>query len=165
MAPIGPGPVNRESLLVNELAEIHNYIRSWFTIYMSWYTATLTVNVLAMGWLIGSYSQVCEALRLAHSVFSVAALWDLMGIAATLSLRRSIVLSDARIAAILGSLSGREEHHRIFPRSPIPRQSTSLAFWLAALSLSVLVLLWTVLVCFPSVFPCPAKAPASYWHV
>jgi hypothetical protein len=146
-------PVDRESLLVNELAEINNYIRSRFAIYMSWYTMTFTVNVVAIGWLIANHSNVVgTALNLARFVFVLIALWDLMGIVATLSIRSSIVSSDARIAAILSSISGREEHHTMYPRSPIPRKSLTLAFALAAISLFVLLLLWIVLARDPAPF-------------
>lgn len=152
MSALDPKPVDRESLLVNELAEINNYVRSWAAVYVSWYTMTFTVNVLEIGWLMVYNSQVGKALTLARCIFSVTALWDFLSVLGTLSIRAYCLSSDVRVSAILSSLSGGQQTASMEPHSPIPRRSASLVFGLAALALFVLVLLWTVLASFPFLF-------------
>jgi hypothetical protein len=145
-------PVDRESLLVNELAEINNYARSWVGVYVSWYTMVFTVNVALIGSLIAYHEQISKAASLAHWVFGVNALIDLFSVGYTLCFCAYLVSSDERVTAILNSLTGGQDDARANPRSPIPRRSLIWIYGLAAAALSLLVLLWTTLFYYPDHF-------------
>jgi hypothetical protein len=131
-------------LLLNEQEEINEWNRAVAQIYYAWYTVFLTLNGVALTWVFGDKPPENHRPDLKYAIV-VFALWNLLGIIATIAVACYVRSSNTRVQKINDLLTDRIGDASVRVKSPMPALTSQIAYCANVVALASLLIVWIIL--------------------
>jgi hypothetical protein len=131
--------VKLSTLLMKEQEEVNTWLRTSLQIYYAWYTVFLTLNGAGLALVFQYQGQDKPGAKL---VFLIFALWNLLGIAASVTVFLYVRQSRNRVDTIYKHLLIGVDH-AITPRAPMPTSAALITIILNVVAMSSLLAVWT----------------------
>jgi hypothetical protein len=143
----------QERLLLGELEEINSWARLSAQLYCAWFTLMLTVNILAVGWLVGQGGTARAAAGFGKPAIIVLIAVNLVGVIVAVYTRGEMLEHRLRIQAILDGFAAKDWMDRSFisPRSALSVTAINTVFAGTATGLLALLVFWSYVLIRPGI--------------
>ena len=139
--------VTAESLLVKELDETHDWMRSTFQTYFTWYTFFFVFNASAIGLALSNHVLFSGRRSNWYILCSAFMAWDAISIVSTVVVLQYLVGRSRRIVDLNERLASHlQTPDALRTESPVPTTNIRAVFSVAVVALVVLLVVWFVLV-------------------